>query len=404
MRFLQVVDTFFPEAPGGMGRVAWALSQALAARGHDVTLLVGDSIGSRSGSVRESIENSGVTVRRFARPTLSRWNVRRAENQVEACLAGLEGLRASDAFDIVHVHSLFTAAAASRLPKSGGGRIVETVHSPAIQELAYNWRHGGFLGWAHHAFAQGAVRRLEEQGLRRSDMLHALSHFTVSQMQREYPGVGKPYAVIPHWVDRHWRRTLSKGDARLRLGWPLDKPILFTVRQLRRRYGIDTAIAAVAPLAAAGKCEFFIGGSGDDHGLLAQQISDAGVRGTVRLLGRLTDEDLHLAYQAADLFVLPTRALECFGLIMLEALACGLPVIATEVGAIPETLRPILPDHLVPCDNPVELRARIAAFLSGELSTPPPEALVAYATAHFGEDAVLQRYDFLYREAMGNAA
>lgn len=403
MRFLQVVDTFFPEAFGGMGRVAWALSHALVKRGHDVTMLVGDASVLRKAAVRTASNHSGVKVCRFARPALSRWNVLRAERQIEACRSALDELDAAGMFDVIHVHSLFTAAAASRSAAARSKALVETIHSPAIQELSYNWLHGGFLGRLHHACGQGLVRRLEQQGLRCSVSLHALSRFTVSQMRREYPGVLTPYTVIPHWVEPRWRRTMSKAEARAKLGWPIGMPILFTVRQLRRRYGIDTAIAAVAPLAAAGRCMFLIGGSGDDHAVLTEQIHHAGVSNAVRLLGRLSDDDLHLAYQAADLFVLPTRALECFGLIMLEALACGLPVLATEVGAIPETLRPILPEYLVPPDDPGAMRSRIVAFLDGQLATPPPDALVAYVMEHFGEDSILQRYDVWYRDAIARA-
>ena len=69
---------------------------------------------------------------------------------------------------------------------------------------------------------------------------------------------------------------------------------------------------------------------------LRQQIGRLKLTETVRLLGRVPDEDLATSYAAADCFVLPTAALECFGLIILEAYACGVPVIATPVAAIPE--------------------------------------------------------------------
>jgi len=397
MRVVAAVDTFFPDAPGGMARVAWDVAAAMARRGHEIVLVAGDGQArSREAAVTEELVD-GVRVIRYPKPSMSAWDPWRAQKQIADCAAAIRSVLRRFSSDVIHCHSIFTAGAAAMV--AGGVPLLQTVHSPAIQEILYNWKHQGFTGEINRIFGTSAVRSLEAEGLRKSTCLHALSRYTVSQMQREFPSHVDNFTVIPHWANQEWFRTISKEEARHRLGWPQDERIVFTVRQLRHRYGIDTAIEAIAPLARAQRCQFMIGGAGSDYGSLESQIRKLECADRIRMLGRLSDEHLRWAYQAADLFVLPTRALECFGLIIVEALACGLPVVATSVGAIPENMSPILPDFLVPPDDPPALGEKVSAFLDGRLQAPSEEALIRHAKEHFGEQAIVDCYEDLFRRA-----
>lgn len=397
MRLLTLVDTFFPDAPGGMARVAWDVAKAMARRGHEVGVVAGfANVPEWEGELFEERIDE-VRVFRYPKPVMSAWDPYRAQKQIQDGRRAF--LAAADRFpcDLVHCHSIYTAAAACGPPTTPP--IVRTIHSPGLQELLYNWKQKGIAGSISRLLGRNVVRRLERRGLLAAAALHTLSRFTTTEIQRDYPEITRGYEVIPHWADQAWYRTVSKSEARKRLGWPQGETIVFTVRQLRHRYGLDTAIDAIGPLAAAGRCIFFLAGSGSDHSQLESQIQRLGVGQRVKLLGRISDEDLRLAYQAADLFVLPTRALECFGLIILEALACGLPVIATDVGAIPETVRPILSEFLVPPDNPLAMRQKVAAFLDEVLVPPPSSELVAYTRQNFGEQEVVDRYESFFQRA-----
>jgi glycosyltransferase involved in cell wall biosynthesis len=323
----------------------------------------------------------------------------RDSKQINDAASALLDLLRDAHYDVLHCHSIFTAHAAIRAaPKMP---VVQTVHSPAIQELSYNWRHKGVVGRLTGVAGKPRVRHLEQRALTAATRRHALSRYTVDQMTAEYPHAADDYDVIPHWADPAWFRSMSKAEARRRLGWPGDEPILFTVRLLRWRYGIDTAVEAIAPAAKAGKCRFFIAGEGEERGRLEDGARRHGAEDKVKLLGRISDEDLRLAYQAADVFILPTRALECFGLIILEALACGLPVIGTSVGAIPENLGPILPEWLVPGDDPAALRRTVEDVLAGRLPSPPESELVDYVHRRFGESQIVDRYEQLFASAIG---
>jgi len=197
--------------------------------------------------------------------------------------------------------------------------------------------------------------------------------------------------VVPHWCREEQRRTCTRTEARQKLGWPEDKKIFFTVRILGPRYGIDTAIRAIGPHTRDGSCVFYVAGDGPCRADLEQLARRGGCGEGVQFLGRIPDETLALAYQAADLFVLPTRSLECFGLIILEALSYGCPVLSTDAGAIPETMRGILPDFIVPAGDEQALAVKVRRFLDGSLEPPAAEELSRYTRERYHRKVVLPR-------------
>jgi glycosyltransferase involved in cell wall biosynthesis len=263
-----------------------------------------------------------------------------------------------------------------------------TVHSPLIMEQRINWRSQGPSGWLKLVLGQGSLKKLERTLLARCNSIHALSKFTRTMLDRLY-AVGDRVTVIPHWRRAELQRTHTKAQARKLLGWPENVPVFFTVRHHGRRNGIDIGIRALAPLAAAGECCFMVGGDGRFRAKYEALARSLGAREAIRFLGRMSEHDLNLAYQAADLFLLPTRALECFGLIMLEAFAFGCPVLSSDAGAIPETMEPILPEFITPAGNVRVLRSKAKAFLEGRLTSPGPEALVEYTRRCFDASVIV---------------
>jgi glycosyltransferase involved in cell wall biosynthesis len=99
---------------------------------------------------------------------------------------------------------------------------------------------------------------------------------------------------------------------------------------------------------------------------LARRIADGRLNGRVSLTGTLGDADLDSSYAAADLFVLASRA-ETFGMVVTEALARGVPVVASDVGGVPEALgrcaQDSAPGLLVPPDEPAALAAALRSWL-----------------------------------------
>lgn len=151
--------------------------------------------------------------------------------------------------------------------------------------------------------------------------------------------------LIPGGADTaRFRPPASKQSTRALLRLPENRFILFTVRNLVPRMGLENLIKAVAEIEKTNPdLLLIVGGEGPLRRPLEQLIGTLKLEARVILKGFIPENELVAYYQSADLVVMPTAALEGFGLVTVEALACGTPVLGTPVGATPEILGQIDP-------------------------------------------------------------
>ncbi len=387
MNYLVAVDLWFSDLPGGAARVARDVACLLRDRGHHVAALC--IRGGGGADAPEVDSEDGILIIRYHKPALPGWHPGVIRRNAAAAADAVRRHLADRRWDVVHIHTHFTGAGVMEALGTGP-RYIMTVHSPIVLEQRVNWAGQGWLGRLKLAFGLGMLRRLEAGLLHRCAAIHALSEYTRGHLEA-FHGVGRRVCVIPYWCRPELRRTHSRSEARRLLGWPADETILLTVRQLRERYGIDVALEALAPALRRGRCRFIVGGQGPLEPHLRARAAALGVAGQVSFAGRLSDDQLKLAYEAADLFVLPTRALECFGLIVIEAMAFGCPVIATDAGAIPEVLRGFPADVIVPAGDVEALRSRLEDFLEGRLPLPDSVEITRFISGRYGAEAVVPR-------------
>jgi glycosyltransferase involved in cell wall biosynthesis len=185
--------------------------------------------------------------------------------------------------------------------------------------------------------------RLERRVLNRCGRIVVLSEFSRRVLEEIHGLAGRAITTIPAGVDlEHFHPAADRGAVREELGIPHDRNVLLTVRDLEPRMGIEAFLEALARMSPE-RTLGIVGGTGPLSVTLAHEARRLGVDRLVRFVGHIPEDELPLYYQAADLFVLPTRAHEGFGLVTVEALACGTPVVATPVGATPEILGPLDP-------------------------------------------------------------
>lgn len=194
--------------------------------------------------------------------------------------------------------------------------------------------------------ANVALRRWCERAvMRRCACVIVLSEFMKQRVQAVHGIAGDRVRVIPGAVDiERFTPATDPVDVRRQLKLPLDRTILVTVRNLVPRMGLEQFVRAVAMV----RDEIpgilaIIGGEGPLREELQRLIQQFQVSDHVRMTGFIPEDDLQKYYQAADLVVMPTYELEGFGLVTIEAMACGTPVLGTPVGATPEILRGIDP-------------------------------------------------------------
>jgi phosphatidylinositol alpha-1,6-mannosyltransferase len=158
-------------------------------------------------------------------------------------------------------------------------------------------------------------------------------------------GHALPGVVIPPGVDTDRFRPLDapeRAEVRARLGLDVARPIVLGVSRLVPRKGFDVLLDAAAGLDPS--IQIVLVGGGRDRARLERRASRLGIAGRVRFLGRVPDHELANVYASADVFAMPCRdrwgglEAEGFGIVFLEAAACGVPSIAGRAGGAPAAI------------------------------------------------------------------
>jgi glycosyltransferase involved in cell wall biosynthesis len=366
VKFLQVATFSWPDHYGGAERVIGEVSKRLVSCGHEVTLLT-----SRLSGLPATEERDGVSVRRYE---VDRSSPTRFYRSVFVGLRRLLKDPALRTADVVHLHQLLSGVAA--LAPGGVGRrpTLFSFYAPYHREFLAgrtDGREQGDVGLADRAVS-ALLRSGDRYLLRRADRVLVLSNFSRSQIRSLHPEALERTTLTPPGVDMARFRPAGNEAERLlaaeQFGLPAaGGPIVLSVRRLVPRMGLSDLVEAARLLASRGSAfHLVIAGEGPAKEELEQQVHDAELGDRVSLLGRVDDDRLPELYRAADVFVLPTRSLEGFGMATAEALASGLPIVATDAGANAELLSGLDGSALVRAEDPADLAEALGALLSSE--------------------------------------
>jgi glycosyltransferase involved in cell wall biosynthesis len=252
-----------------------------------------------------------------------------------------EELNLAHPYDCINIHQPFSAFAVRRSRASEKIRKVYTCHSLSHEEyVSRNAKPRSLLERVLHFFHREGRKWIENRALSGADRIIVLSRYTRDKLLNVHGVSPDKIDVVPGGIDlERFRPATDKQKVREALGLPLNKTILLTVRGLEPRMGIENLIRAMqAVVKAVPDIHLVIGGSGplkDELLLLSRRLN---LNDHIKFTGFIPDEALPGYYQAADIFILPTIELEGFGLVTLEALASGLPVLGTPVGGTKEIL------------------------------------------------------------------
>lgn len=374
---LHVGMGWYEEQPGGLNRMVANLLRSLPEAGVAAQALV-------AGSPEVAVWSAGQS-RSFA--PLAAGLPERVWRAAGAVRAEVERTRP----DILALHFPLFALGAARL-RNGPATIVH-FHGP----------------WADEGRVEGndpvtvlAKRQVEHLVYRSARRFVTLSAAFAGVLERQYGIDPALIAIVPGGVDtQRFRPEPSREEARRALGLPTDRPIVLAVRRLARRMGLNDLIAACAMARSrVPEILLLIAGGGPQRSQLEAQAAELGLAGRVRFLGRVPDAELPLLYRAADLSVVPSTALEGFGLICVESLAAGTPALVTPVGGLPEVVRDLDPDLVLDNVGPIAIGQAVAACLLGTRRLPGEAECAAYARARFAWPVVAERVRTVYEEAM----
>ncbi|HEY9878012.1 MAG TPA: glycosyltransferase family 4 protein [Leptolyngbyaceae cyanobacterium] len=367
-RIAVVGNYWFPTFPGGLDRYVYELIQGLTQNQARVTLF-GIDLPTESPDPALTLVN---LARRDVSLPLRLWSASRRFGVVR-----------SQPFDALNLH--FALYGLSLLP-----------HLPHDLPVTCTF-HGP---WAFESVQEGSgqlnvlVKKwIEQLAYRRCDRFIVLSKAFGEILHQEYGVDWAAINVIPGGVDTHrFCNSLTRHQAREQLGWPQDRLILFTPRRLVQRMGLGQLLDAIAALSAQGQEVWLaIAGKGPLRETLENQVKELDLQNQVKFLGFLPDDDLPVAYQAADLTVMPSQSLEGFGLVLLESLACGTPVLCTPVGGMPEVIQEFSPELITLDTTAASLQNSLGRILTGKTPLPSRESCRLYAEVNFNWSTIVQR-------------
>jgi len=296
MRILHVYKDYHPVL-GGIENHLYVVAREQAKRGHDVTVLVTNPAGMQT-SVRDE---EGVRVIRAARITTI------ASTPISVSF--LRQLQKQQP-DVVHLHFPYPIGEVSQWLLGQGRATVLTYHSDVIK--------------------QAGILKLYNPSLKR--ILRSMDRIIVTsapyiQSSPYLRPLADRCTVIPLGIDiERFARPQSQNVTLLHSRYP--GPLLLFVGRLRYYKGLNYLIEAMKEIEAT----LLVIGTGPEAANLGDQVYLEGVADKIRFLGDISDENLPAYYQAADLFVLPSsQRSEAFGIVLLEAMAAGTPVISTEL-------------------------------------------------------------------------
>lgn len=381
MKLLVTTDQWSPDVTGGSARVAADTARALARRGHDVLVLA-----PRLPDLPAVERDGSLEVRRITH----RGPFPRTIADFEETLRVARRLRGE--WDVLVPHQ--TSNAVALLAASLQAPLAFVFHASVPLEQEFLRRRLSAVPRAKSLALAPVIAGFERIAVRRADTVLVLSDFSRQLVVSAHPSARERVVNVTGGIDTDvFRPPHDRGTLRDRLGVGVAEVFLLSVRRLEPRMGLEQLIRAARLLADEGLA-FTVGiaGEGMLAGSLQSLVDTLRLGDHVRLLGRVPEDELPGLYGAADLFVLPTVAYEGFGMVTVEALATGTPVVGTAVGATPELLVPLDSDFVSPTPEPGDLAAAVRRVLP-RLDDALRERCAAYARSRYGWSSAIEDWE-----------
>jgi len=343
MKIAMCSDWYYPKV-GGIATHIKGLAKYLSRLGHEVQIITINTFG-------ENIDNPIANVVRLNGSTIPGIQVLSPLDLKHVKQVILKGK-----FDIVHGHHAFTPVSlySISLASKHGFPTVLTAHS-----LGIGYRHG--VIWKTLKPVLYPMKRAFD----RADKIIAVSK-AVKQFMSHIVSRPEKIKVIPNGIDLE-QFTYHSNNRKLRreFNLPLDVPIILFVGRLSIRKGIHILVDAFKHVIKEfPEAKLLIAGKGFLKEYLRYKVKANNIVDKVEFLGYISDEKLVKLYITSDIFVCPSIFAEAFGIVILEAMAAGKPVVATKVGGIPEIIDHEVNGLLVEPNDAGELSNAIIRLLS----------------------------------------
>jgi N-acetyl-alpha-D-glucosaminyl L-malate synthase BshA len=365
---------------GGSGIIATELGKRLASRGHRVHVLSSDM------PVRFGDYQPGLSLHRVDTPS---YPLFREPHYLLSLANKIVHVAREEHLDIIHAHYAIPHATAGYLARqilaqtSDCGevpRVVTTLHGTDITLLGNDRSYSEIVAFS----------------IQESDGVTTVSESLKADTYREL-GVTRDIRVIPNFLDCASYQRREVADLRAQLA-PNGEKVLIHVSNIRPVKRVPAVIEIFARVRKEMPAKLLVVGDGPDVGEASRLARLLGVADDVELLG----EQDHVVplLSAADVFLLPS-AQESFGLAALEAMACGVPVVASRIGGLPEVVEDGKTGYLHPLDDLAGMAASTLRILTEPgLHARLSRAAVESARSRFCDTQIVPLYEAFYEEIL----
>jgi L-malate glycosyltransferase len=360
---------------GGSGVVATELGKLLAERGHQVHFIT-SSMPFRLGTFHPNIFYHEVEVNHYDVFKYPPYDLTLANRMAQVAQ--------NEKLDLLHVHYAVPHALCAYLAKQMVGerlKIVTTLHGTDITVLGYD----------------SSLSDMIRFGIEQSDLVTAVSNDLIRQT-RELLHVDKEIVPVYNFVDKRRYYPKEVGEWK-RVFAPNGEKILMHISNFRPVKRVPDVIEIFRLVREQLPVKLMLIGEGPDLGSVRKMVADLGLEGDTHFLGK--QEDVAEVISMADVMLLPSEK-ESFGLVALEAMACGVPVVTTNAGGLPE----VVPDgecgFLLPVGDVAGMAERTVRLLTDQdLYRRLSRNSIQRSCETFCHDKITSQYESLYRELLG---
>lgn len=270
-------------------------------------------------------------------------------------------------YDVIHSHYWMSGVAALELKRLWNIPVVNMFHTLVLMKNRVAQSPAEIEG--------GYRLEGELKVLRESDRIIAATPAELAQLQWLYQADISKIAVIPPGVDTGKFYPIPPDEAKEFIGVPPCGRMILFVGRIEPLKGLDVLLESIAQMRARDVSEEYrfclvvIGGEADGNDMSAEMNriqalrEQSGLQDLVAFLGKRSQDTLPYYYSAAEVVVVPSHY-ESFGMVALEAMACGTPVVASQVGGLAYLVQDGQTGYTVPVDDPAALADRLLSLLS----------------------------------------
>lgn len=359
---------------GGSGVVATELGLQLALRGHEVHFIT-YAMPFRLSAFVENVFYHEVEVPTYPLFEHGQYSL--------ALTVAMHNVAERHNLDLIHAHYAVPHATSAYMAKqmtNGELRVVTTLHGTDITLVGQDPSYQSITAFS----------------IKQSDGLTAVSEFLRRETVQHFDVAPERIEVIPNFVDLNEYKRDAHPCHRARLSEQGEK-ILMHISNFRPVKRVDDTVRVFARVNRTIPSRLVLIGDGPERGRVQQTAEEEGVADRVLFLGK--QESVAEILSCADVFLLPS-ATESFGLVALEAMSCGVPVIATNVGGLPE----VVPDgagFLAPIGDVDTMAEQAVRVLKDADEWRSMSANARAAAEQFSTERVIPMYEAYYRQIVG---